>query len=121
MYQPIWPVGPISPPSTTDFLSVMYVLMSLAWPDGHTSRFASIESESRAGHTAFSSMSLRLTFMPCFSRMTFATFAFAAEPSHGFTASVIVPLNLPDPVGVVPVELPLLLLLLHAAIAIAST
>ena len=77
--------------------------MSLACPDGHTSRFASIESESSAGHTAFSSMSLSLTVMPCFSRMTFATAAFAAEPSHGFTASVIEPLNVfaPPPPAVV--------------------
>src|ERR1700730_5699168 len=117
MYQPMWPVGPIRPPSTTDFLVVMYVSMSFAWPDGHTSRFASIVPESSAAHTAFSSMSLRLTFIPCFSRMTFATAALAADPSHGFTARVIEPLNVfAPPAAVVPlVDVPFLLLLPHAA------
>ena len=52
-------------------------------------------SESSAGHDAFSSMSVSFTVIPCFSRMTFATLAFAAEPSHGFTASVMEPLSLP--------------------------
>src|SRR5262249_37493342 len=62
------------------------------------------------------------TFMPCFSSTTFATFALAAEPSHGLTASVIVPLSFDPPAVVVPLEpLPLLLLLLHAANASAST
>src|ERR1700759_1358562 len=80
-------------------------------------------SESSAAHTAFSSMSLVLTVMPCFSRTIVATAALAAEPSHGFTASVMVPLYffapLPPLVGVVSDD-PDLLLLLHALSARAS-
>src|SRR5205823_7389241 len=122
MNQPRCPVGPMRPPSSTVCLVVMYVSMSLACPDGHTSRFASIVPESSAAHTAFSSMSLRLTFIPCFSRIALATAALAAEPSHGFTASVIVPLNVfAPPAAVVPVVDVLLLLLPHAASASERT
>src|SRR6185369_12872776 len=73
--------------------------MSLACPEGHTSRFASIVPESSAGQTAFSSMSLSFTVIPCFSRTTLATAALAAEPSHGFTARVIEPLNVLAPLA----------------------
>src|ERR1700694_80889 len=69
--------------------------MSLAWPDGHTSRLASIWPESSPAQTAFSSMSTSFTVMPsCFSRMTLATLALAAEPSHGLMARVSDP---PEP------------------------
>ena len=95
--------------------------MSFACPDGHTSRFASIESESSAGHTAFSSMSVSLTVVPCFSRMTFATAAFAAEPSHGFTASVIEPVNVFASAAFVVVSDVPFLSLPHAASASART
>src|SRR6476646_10491328 len=89
--------------------------MSDACPDGHTSRFASIEPESRPAHTAFSSMSFNVTLTPCFSRTALATSAFAAEPSHGLTAMVTAPPHLsPEPEPDEPPDL-LPLLLPHAA------
>src|SRR3954471_1897270 len=98
--------------------------MSVWCPDGHTSRLASIDPESRPAQTAFSSMSFSATVTPCFSRIAFATSAFAAEPSHGLTAIVTEPPHLdPDPELLPPDLLPPLLP--HAAntttIAIATT
>src|SRR6478609_2093840 len=87
--------------------------MSVWCPDGHTSRLASIEPESRPAHTAFSSMSFSVTLTPCFSRTAFATSAFAAEPSQGLTAMVTAPLHLPlalvepdEPPDLLPLLLP---------------
>src|ERR1700687_807033 len=69
--------------------------MSLAWPDGHTSRLASIWSESSPAHTAFSSMLAVFTCTPrCVSSTSLATSAQADEPSHGWTAMDTVP---PEP------------------------
>src|SRR3954466_2242854 len=69
--------------------------MSVWCPEGHTSRLASIEPESRPAHTAFSSMSFSVTLTPCFSRIALATSALAAEPSQGFTAMVTDPPHVP--------------------------
>src|SRR3954452_24933580 len=89
--------------------------MSVWCPDGHTSRFASIEPESSPAHTAFSSMSFSATVTPCFSRTALATSAFAADPSHGLTAIVTLPPHLsPEPESDEPPDL-LPLLLPHAA------
>src|SRR6476659_3896636 len=72
--------------------------MSDACPDGHTSRFASIDPESSPAHTAFSSMSFSAPVTPCFSRTALATSALADEPSHGLTAIVTEPPHLsPEP------------------------
>src|SRR3954470_9999660 len=95
--------------------------MSDACPDGHTSRFASIEPESRPAHTAFSSMSFSVTFTPCFSRIALATSAFADEPSHGLTAIVTAPPHLdPDVEPLLLLDL-LPLLLPHAASTSTAT
>src|SRR3954471_19038867 len=89
--------------------------MSVWCPEGHTSRLASIEPESRPAHTAFSSMSFSATLTPCFSRIALATSAFAADPSHGLTAMVTEPPHLaPEPEPDEPPDL-LPLLLPHAA------
>src|SRR3954463_3402422 len=89
--------------------------MSVWCPDGHTSRLASIEPESRPAHTAFSSMSFSATVTPCFSRTALATSAFADDPSQGLPAMVTEPPHLsPEPEPDEPPDL-LPLLLPHAA------
>src|SRR5512132_3352986 len=91
MYQPIWPVMPSGPASTTPLPFSMYFLYSTGCPDGHTSRVASRSPLASDLNWAYSSMSVVSTVYPSLSSSSFcATATFAAEPTHGLTEKLIV-------------------------------
>ncbi len=88
--QPMFPMIPSSPPSTTVPAFSMYWDRSFACPDGQTSRVASTSPAAIAGNCADSLNSSSSTVQPISFSITYcATTAFASAPIHGLTAITI--------------------------------